>query len=67
MLQCDYWLLGTFYLHSPSIAVFMTLCRQICEFPDNSAMKGLMKVQFKQTGSLGGLGSFFTSHCVIEV
>ena len=41
MLQCDYWLLGTFYLLSPSIAIFMTLCRQICEFPDNSAVKGL--------------------------
>ena len=40
MLQCDYWVLGTFCLLSPSIAIFMTLYRQICEFPDNSAVKG---------------------------
>ena len=44
MLQCDCWLLGTFYLLSPSIAIFMTLCRQIYEFPDISAVKGLKEV-----------------------
>ena len=52
MLQCDYWLLGTFYLLSPSIVIFMTLCTQTCEFPDNSAVKGLNKPEILAIDSI---------------
>ena len=54
MVQCDYWLLGTFYLLSPSIAILMTLCRQICEFPGNSAVKGLISCQRFSMGLASG-------------
>ena len=30
-----------------SIAIFMTLCMQICKFSDNSAVKGLIYVKVK--------------------
>ena len=43
MLQYDYGLLSTFMLPSPSIAIFMTWCRQTCKLSDNSVEKRLTK------------------------